>query len=50
VDGNVISSAVLPVARDDRAGRGIAFIEPDGTGLRVVRGVDGHEARLRPIP
>jgi Tol biopolymer transport system component len=46
----IIFNYVMPVTRDDRGGRSIAFIKPDGTGLRVVPGVNGHEARLRPIP
>jgi Tol biopolymer transport system component len=46
----IIFNYVMPVTRDDRGGRSIAFIKSDGTGLRVVPGVNGHEARLRPIP
>jgi len=46
----IVFNYVMPVTRDDRGGRSIAFIKPDGTGLRVVPGVNGHQARLRPIP
>ncbi len=30
--------------------RQLAFIKPDGSGLRVVPGVNGVEPRLRPLP
>lgn len=50
-DGDqIIFNYIMPVTRDDRGGRSLAFIDPDGSGLRVVPGVSGHEARLRPIP
>jgi hypothetical protein len=46
----IIFSYVTPVTSDDFGGRGFAFIAPDGTGLRVVPGVNGVEGRLRPVP
>lgn len=46
----IIFNYVMPVTRDDLGGRSLAFIRPDGSGLRVVPGVNGHEARLRPVP
>jgi Tol biopolymer transport system component len=46
----IVFTYVMPITRDDRGGRSMAFINPDGTGLRVVPGINGHEPRLRPIP
>lgn len=46
----ILFNYVMPVTAGDAGTRFLAFINPDGTGLRVVPGVNGQEARLRPIP
>ena len=53
-DGEQISfSYVEPTTDDlmmDKGDRQLAFIKPDGSGLRVVPGVNGVEPRVRPLP
>jgi Tol biopolymer transport system component len=53
-DGEQISFSYIEPTTDDltldEGDRQLAFIEPDGSGLRVVPGVNGVEPRLRPLP
>jgi Tol biopolymer transport system component len=53
-DGEQISFSYIEPTTDDlmmdKGDRQLAFIKPDGSGLRVVPGVNGVEPRVRPLP